>query len=280
MTAIPTPQPLRLLDRPLVRVEIGALLLLVAGAFPQPARATVAIPALLLLPGYATLLALRLNASKQSDSAQTVLMSLVASMAVIPLLLLGLHSLGMPLVSGAILPALAGYCCIASLLGGRCAAAPQAVDGTLLATGARVVAVALAAALIIGVGLRVLPGTPEAQYTSLALGGTWAKVATPTFAQAGKPTSVTVTVTNHSGAEKRYVLKPTMDGGTWKSRTITVAAGATWTGDVTGTVPHGGCLHRLLVGLTSRNDRIGGLTAWFQSKRTLPNSCGSAGRDR
>ncbi|MDX6594387.1 MAG: hypothetical protein QOJ13_3583 [Gaiellales bacterium] len=280
MTAIPTPQPLRLLDRPLVRVEVGALLLLVAGAFPQPARAMVAVPALLLLPGYATVVALRLNAAKQSDSAQTMLMSLVASMAVIPILLLGLHGVGMPLVSGAILPVLAGYCCVAALLGGRRAARPQAADGTLIATGGRIVAVALLAAMIIGVGLRTLPGTPDARYTSLALGGTWSQVSTPTFAPAGKPTGVTVTVANHSDAAKRYLLEPAMDGGTWKSRTITVAAGATWTGDVTGTVPAGGCLHRLLVGLSSKNDRIGGLTVWFQSRRTLPDSCQTGERDR
>jgi uncharacterized membrane protein len=276
MTAIPASQPLRLLDRPLLRVGVGALLLLASGALPQPARALLAVPALLLLPGYATLIALRLSTAKQSDSAQTALMSLVASMAVVPLVLLGLHGVGLPLVSGAIIPVVAGYCCVAALLGGRRAAQPQAVDGTLVATAARGAAVALLAAVIIAVGMRNLPGAPASPYTSLALGGTWAKVSTPAYAPAGKPTSVTVTVTNHSGSSKRYLLEPAMDGARWKSRTITVGAGATWSGNVTGSVPKGGCLHRLLVGLSSKRDRIGGLTVWFQSRRTLPAACGAA----
>jgi len=273
MTAIATPQPLRLLDRPLVRVELGALLLLTATAFPQPLRAMAVIPALLLVPGYATLVALRLNTVKHSDSAQTLLMSLVASMAAVPLILLGLHGLGMPLVSGAMLPALAAYSGVIALLGGRQAAAPQDGDGTLAATGTRVAMAAVLAAAIIITGLRVLPGTPEAQYTALALGGSWASVEGPTYAEPGKRTTVSLTVTNHSDAAKRYVLAPTMVGGDWKSRTFTVAAGETWSGEIAGSLPRGGCLHRLLIGLRSQGDRIGGLTVWFQSQKTLPESC-------
>jgi uncharacterized membrane protein len=272
MTVIPISRPLNLLHRPLVHVQLGALMLLLAGALPQPARAAVAVPALLILPGYATLIALRRNG--RSDSAQTLLMSLAASMAVIPLLLLGLHGAGMPLVSGAMMPLLAGYCCVAGLAGGRRAIAAQALDGALVAVGVRVALAGVAAALIIGAGLHMLPGTPAPRYTALALGGPWAHVSTPTFAPAGKPVSVTVTVTNQSDSTKRYVLRPSMAGGTWKPQTITVGAGATWTGDITGTVPRGGCLHRLLVGLGSkREDRIDGLTVWFQSTRTLPASC-------
>jgi hypothetical protein len=273
MTAIPTPQPLRLLHRPLVRVEVTALVLVAAGAFPQPVRALVAVPALLLLPGYATLIALRLTGGKPADGTQTVLMSLITSMAVVPLLLLGLHALGMPLVAGAMMPAVAVYCAIVALLGGRAAAGIRPVDNDLVATGGRVVAAAVAAAGIIAVGLHVLPGAPEARYSALAFGGSWAKLEGPVFAAPATPVDVPVTVTNHTGTAKRYVLRPHMTGASWKPRVITVEPGATWSGAVSGSVPRGGCLHRLLIGLSAENDRIGGLTVWFQSRRTLPNRC-------
>ncbi len=262
----------RLPELPLARVALGALVLVAGAALPQPLRALLTLPALLLVPGYATLLVLRLSA-RGTDAATTLVTSLVVSMAVIPLAAMALDLAGHPAGGAWILGAVAAYSLVAALASPRLGTAAAPLDRRLLrGLGALAVLAALTAA-VIAAGVRLLPGEPPERYTMVGLAGRLATVDGPVRTAAGRPLRVPLTITNRTGRPVVYTIAPRMRGGSWQHRRVRVADGATWRGGVSGTVPAGGCLHRLLVAVDGGGVDIDGPIVWVQTGRTLPADC-------
>jgi hypothetical protein len=196
-------------------------------------------------------------------------------MAVIPVTLLGLHALGLPLRGGWILIAIAGYCVLAALIAPRVAPLSQRPSRATL-RGAGLFAGALAAgAAIIAIGLHTLPGSPPDQFSMLALSGKWATVHAPVQVSPDTSTDVAVSITNTTSSSHTYQLRPKVVGKEWAPRTVTLSAGQSWHGNVSGMLPAGGCLHRLMIRLDQdgRRSSIDGLTVWFATANPLPSEC-------
>jgi uncharacterized membrane protein len=132
-----------------------------------------------------------------------------------------------------------------------------------------------AACAIVALGLHVFPGAPADGYTQLSLAGSQLKHAgAPFVAGPGRRARVDITVSNHSSEAVTYRLSATVRGtASWHGRAVTVVAHGTWTGSVQGSVPAGGCLHRLLVDLRRDGESVASLTLWLQDRKQLPKGC-------
>jgi hypothetical protein len=135
---------------------------------------------------------------------------------------------------------------------------------------------ALTAGICIGViAIGTRSGPAPQPYTQLTLVGQWANLKSSVAVTPGAKVAVPVSVSNHTDAPQTYLVVPTMRGADWATRTVELLPGATWRGEVQGTVPRGGCLHRLLVEVreSSVAAPIGNVTVWFQNGTTLPKKC-------
>jgi hypothetical protein len=141
------------------------------------------------------------------------------------------------------------------------------------------VAVLVATGAIVLVTWSVLPGATPARYSAIALSGSWSKVSDVTVVPPHTKLSVRVTVENHTARTVDYRVVPTLAGAAWKPSSLTLAPGRSWSGDVSGTMPAGGCLHRLRIGLECS---AGGtacsqsLIVWLENRKTLPSGCSAS----
>jgi uncharacterized membrane protein len=256
---------------PAARIAAGIAVLVLGTLLPQPLRAVVVVPALLLVPGYALVTALRLGGR---DGYVTLPLSFAASVATIPLVVVALDAANVPLSTLTLVPAVAVVSAALAAAGGvrRHVRAPRVGDAGGLVAAA---AVAVACVGVVAAGVAFLPGSPPERFSTISLAGAWADTGRPVAVTPGEPVAVRIAVANHTGRDRAYVVAPQLAGGRWPARHITVPAGETWTGDVAGTVPAGGCLHRLRMRL--RGERAPqpspGLVVWFQSVPELPASC-------
>ena len=120
----------------------------------------------------------------------------------------------------------------------------------------------------------MLPGSTPARYSSIALAGDWSKAHGVTVIPAGKRFSVAVTVANRTASTEHYEVVPTLAHTSWTRPTVTLAPGASWSGSISGSMPSGGCLHRLSVALRCQATRCNqSLVLWFSTRAKLPPSC-------
>ena len=121
-----------------------------------------------------------------------------------------------------------------------------------------------------------LPGSTPAPYSAIALGGSWSDVSRVTVVPPHEKLSVDVTVENHTARTVSYRVVPKLSGAAWTTSSVRLAPGRSWSGSVSGTVPAGGCLHRLRIGLQCTEVATActqSLIVWLEDRKTLPSGC-------
>jgi hypothetical protein len=256
---------------------LAAAAVMTAGLGLQgPLRAVVELPLALVLPGAAILAAAR--GSRPARPASDIGLAVVFSFAAWILITLVCFIFNQTLTTTA-------YIVAADALVAASAAVclrRRTPVATLVGAGAsrgritQLVLFALTAGICIGViAIGTRSGPAPQPYTQLTLVGQWANLKSSVAVTPGAKVAVPVSVSNHTGAPQTYLVVPTMRGADWSTRTVELLPGATWRGEVQGTVPRGGCLHRLLVEVreSSVAAPIGNVTVWFQNGTTLPKKC-------
>ena len=280
--------PLRVSVASPVQALVAALVMLNVAvvALPPAPRAVVVLPLALLTPGYALLLTL-FGRRLPLDAAPLLALAGLLGMAFYPLLALALYVIGLPLRMGSVLGGMDAFFLALTAVaawrltshsvsrtsgsGGTRGLQPshaadrkplfpggrRAVDQTRLALwGLGVVVAVVCAGVSVAGAARALPSVPAAPYTAFYLSGRWARVDTVVTVAPGRRLVVTVGVANDTGRRQVYRLSPLLDDAHWRSYTIVVPSGRTWTGAVSGRVPPGACLHRLSLTLYRQGDRM------------------------
>jgi hypothetical protein len=259
----------------------GAAAMTAGLALDGPLRAAVELPLALLLPGTSILAAAR--GDRPARPASDVGLALVFSFAAWILIALTCFVIAQPFTTTAVI---AGADVI--IVGAAVVCLARGTPLTTLAgsaatrvPAAQLLVYALAVIAVIGIVGFASRETPEPapyqqQYTEIALAGRWADVRSAIAVIDGAgPVSVEISVANHTHTAKTYEIAPVMRDAGWGVRTIELAAGSSWRGLVSGRVPKGGCLHRLLVTVrpTDAATPVGSVTLWFQNGRKLPKKC-------
>ncbi len=267
-------------------IGIGIAALLVAQLMPVPVRAALSLPVLLLAPGAALQLLLG-RRLRGTDRWLTVALSLVLSLALLPLLVLLLYAVHRPLDGSSMIAVVIDTTIAMAAIGAlfhpddvsavrarRALGRPHVPVRALAA-----VAVIAVTGAIVLVSWSVLPGSTPARYSAIALAGSWSQVNHPTVVPAHQKLSVSVTVENHTARTVSYQVVPKLAGGSWKASSLTLAPGRSWSGEVSGTMPAGGCLHRLRIGLrcsAATTACTQSLIVWLEDRKTLPSGCSSS----
>lgn len=259
---------------PPARIFLALNLLALGLVLPQPLRAVVVLPLVLLLPGYAVFSALGLAARR--DPVLTVGASIALSLVIVPLVTLALWA-----VAGDVEPAqvtiVLAVVVLAPAVVGLQPLVSRKREPMLGSPGGllRILAVFTVAVLLVVALVSFLPGQRNAPFTEASLAGSWAEIDHAVVVEPDRPVSVDVQVTNRTGAAQTYAIEPELDGATWTGTTVDLGPGKTWVGSVQGTVPAGGCLHRLRVGVqpASGAAALEGPTVWFQTVDELPRTC-------
>jgi hypothetical protein len=250
-------------------------------ALTGPLRAAIELPLALLLPGASVLAAAR--GSRPARPTSDVGLAVVLSFAVWILIAMTCYVVSQAFTTTAVIVgadlivvASAAVCIargapLATLAGSAAGRMPVA---QLLAFALAVLAVV---AIVAGATRELNSPEPSTQpYTEIALAGQWAGVQSVVSVKGGTAAvSVELAVANHTPSVKSYRLVPAMRAAHWGTRTFELAPGESWRGRVTGTIPKGGCLHRLLVSVHEAAARtpVGSVTLWFQNGTKLPGRC-------
>jgi hypothetical protein len=259
----------------------GAAAMTAGLALDGPLRAAVELPLALLLPGTSVLAAAR--GDRPARPASDVGLALVFSFAAWIVIALVCFVIAQPFTTAAVI---VGADLIVVAAAAVCLARGTPLT-TIAGSGAarmpagQLLIYALAIVSVIGVVAFATRSSPapaphSQQYTEIALAGRWADVRSTVAVIGGaRPVSVEISVANHTHAPKTYKVVPVMRGSSWGIRSFELAPGSSWRGLVSGRVPEGGCLHRLLVRVreSGATKAIGSVTLWFQNGRKLPRKC-------
>ena len=259
-------------------------------------RAAVVLPIALLTPGYAVVVA-AFGARLRLDTAPMLALSALVSMALYPLLSLALNAVSIRLTSQSVIIAtdalivLLAAVIVARAQGAASGFAPRTLAQSLARPhvngmrGGLFVAGALAVtglAVAVTMHLFPTPVDPKTAYAQFYLSGPWAHVNTVVHAQPHKRLAVEIGITNQGTSSQVYRVVPLLDEvPTWRGpgHDITIGAGGSWHGSVSGYVPTQGCVHRLGIALYVGKSRtpLGDLTVWVRGASGLPTPC-TAGR--
>jgi uncharacterized membrane protein len=234
----------------------AATLIMSLGAFmPIPLiRAVMVLPLALCVPGYAFFCA-AFGTKRQADTVSTLAISVVLSMALYPLVALGLNTASIRLSTLSVLAAidiLIVLCLAVSVRRPALAAWLSWPSATSLWSGLRggvcfasIVAVVLVA--LVG-ALRVLPQAQPVPFTQFYLAGRWAHLDREVAVHPSQQLVVSVGITNHTHDTQTYSIAPVMDAGpAWRGQRVTLAAGGTWVGTLRGPAPRTAGLNRLAI---------------------------------
>jgi hypothetical protein len=269
-------------------ILLGALAFTFLVTVPVEAlRATFGMTAAVLFPGWAVL-AVAIRDEMKLDTLPRLALTLMVSLAVYPLVLIGGYAAGAHISRDAALVGidLVGLVCAGvrrtqpsergdadSLadagVAGRRAAAPGGTDWTPYALAGVVAAVGI----VMLVAWTTFGPVRPAPYDSLALTGPSA--ATDNLLHAAPQGSLTlsVSVDNGSAHAHSYTVSGLPDGsGPWRPVLIDVAAHGSWTGSLKGDVSADGCARRMSVEATRDDAPIGSapltIAVWFTSGAT------------
>ena len=257
----------------LLRLALLSAFFAVALVLPEPFRAIVAAPFVLVLPGLALELLLLPNLPRR-DPVVAAAVAVILSLAVVALVVILLYGLtGDVRELPYLLPLLLSAAWIvAARLQPRRSTARRLLGGrkrSLLGVVLSVCATAGAAT-----ATTVILQKPLKQPSSaISFDGRWARIDSLPLVGAA-PVTVQVRVYNDSTSTQHYRVRPEMAGAVWKPVDITVPKGRSWRGEVSGVVPSGGCAHRLLIRLEGPTATgIRGLTAWFTRSPGAQKTC-------
>jgi uncharacterized membrane protein len=250
-----------------VGLPVGAIAMTAAVlAAPAPLRTIVVLPLALLLPGTAIFLVVfpgRSGLGKTGDLAVAVLLSLVFY----PLTALVLHAFSIKLDATSVAAAVDVVVAAAYPIAAFSSLDAQPARGehngrALSVAGRRDVRAASRAAVIAGAlvatlaaARAVLPAPPPDHYTAFAVTGRWAHVQGVADVNPATAFRVGVEVKNATSRAIRYRIRTSTPGGRWSRPTVTVPAGTTWDGFVTGHIRPYPCYQRLLLALHSKTPR-------------------------
>jgi uncharacterized membrane protein len=281
----------------LLLVALGVMNLGVLVPLP-PLRAALTLPPALLAPGYAVLMA-AFGHRPRRDAPLTLAFTVLLSMATYPLLALALSAAAIPIRTGSVMLSTDGLVALlvaVAVLRTRRKRRITTVSVVPFVTttglrspwsGARggvlfavLVAIAIAA---LAAALPLLPAPTDQPYTQFYLAGSWAHLGTMVQVRPNQRLAVELGITNQTHRRQRYQIVPRLDGGPgWRGRAVTVPAGRSWTGSMSGHVPADGCVHRLSIAL--RGDRNGKalspLTLWVRGAPGTSRSCTTTSRTR
>lgn len=229
-----------------VAASLAVLLLPVLLVLPNPVRALLAMPIVLIAPGYALLLALGRNLAAE-DRVRTACLAVALSIAVVPILVLLAYVVRRPLETATVLTAIiVGTLAFAAVSivvhrGGDRASPTHGPRGWLVGSAAVGI---VAVGLLVLVARLALPGGTAARFSAISLDGTWARTSTVTVLAPGTTLSVDVRVDNASGRTQHYDVVPAVTGVRWTGASFDLPSGESWRGKVSGTITSGGCLRR------------------------------------
>jgi uncharacterized membrane protein len=286
------PLPARLLLVALGVMNLGVLV-------PLPAlRAALTLPLALLVPGYAVMMAVFGHRARR-DAPLTLAFTVLLSMATYPLVALALSAAAIPIRTGSVMLSTDGFVALLvamAVLRTRRERRPTGVSGVpfVTTTGLRSPwngacgGVLFAALVAIGIAalaaaLSPWPAPTDQPYTQFYLAGSWAHLSTIVRARSHQKLVVDVGITNQTHRRQRYQIVPRLDGGPgWPGRAVTVPAGRSWTGSMSGYVPADGCVHRLSIALRmGRNGKaLSPLTLWVRGAPDTARSCTTTSRTR
>jgi hypothetical protein len=287
------PPPARLLLVALGVMNLGVLV-------PLPAlRAALTLPLALLVPGYAVLMA-AFGHWPRRDAPLTLALTVLLSMATYPLVALALSAAAIPIRTGSVMlstDGLVAFLVAVAVLRTRRERRIIAVSVVPFVTtaglrspwnGARggvllavLVAIAIAA---LAAALPLWPAPTDQPYTQVYLAGSWAHLSTMVQVRPNQRLAVELGITNQTHRRQSYQIVPRLDGAPgWPGRVVTVPAGRSWAGSMSGYVPPDGCVHRLSIALrVGRNGKaLSPLTLWVRGAPDRPAPCrvrGARGR--
>jgi uncharacterized membrane protein len=271
------PPPARLLLAGLGVMNLGVLA-------PLPAlRAMATLPLVLLVPGYAVMMAV-FGHRPRRDVLLTLAFTVLLSMATYPLVALALYAASIPIRTGSVMLSTDG---LVALLVAMAVLRTRrerrittvSVVPCVTTTGLRspwngarggmlfaaLVAIAIAA---LAAALPLWPAPTDQPYTQFYLAGPWAHLSTMVQVRPNQRLAVELGITNQTHRRQRYQIVPRLAGGpSWPERTVTVPAGRSWAGSMSGYVPPDGCVHRLSIALrVGRNGKaLSPLTLWVRA---------------
>lgn len=262
-----------LLRQPVITRSFVALIVIIAAqALPAPVRAPITLPLLLTMPGFALLSALRVP--RGSDTVTTIGLSIISSIGVLSICALALHASGVDIGQVSLLLALViAWLLLAAVASWHAERADPTRFAVRALPGVPLLTHLAGAGLLVTVLVLALPGTPARPFTQLALDRGAARTADIIVIPPGRRAAIPVAVTNDSAEARRYTLRPTIDGGSFAPVEIEVGARETWRGRVEGSIPAGGCAHRLTIALEGRATKLPGLVLWLREDVPLPSAC-------
>jgi hypothetical protein len=136
--------------------------------------------------------------------------------------------------------------------------------------GGWLVVVAGACAVVLVLGLLLLPKVVPAPYTEFYFTGSMAKLNGTVTVLPRAQMVVSVAVRIRSGATGDYLISAELDRSIFaSSRSISVPESGTWRGTLSGTVNQPGCLHHLVISLLNRSGKstVASLDLWIRVKR-------------
>ena len=258
-------------ERPHRRIAALALVLAAAALIAVewlavPAlRPFVAIPIVLIAPGFGLLRVLRVRVGQPVLALAAAFM---LSVSIDTLLVIVIDATGARLTArdaavwiGCVLVVLA----IAVMVGPGDAGVPASIAPRAVLRGAMpYVWIAVVAAAVV-VFYNLLPTQHGQPFVTLALDGPAARSAQPVAARPGTPVALPVAVTNHSDVAQSFVLRGSATSGTWRPVDITLAPGAVWHGAIRGTAPVVDCTTPVTLTLDPRTAATApvSLDVWF-----------------
>ena len=266
----------------------GAALMTAGLAVDGPLRAAIELPLALLLPGASVLAAAR--GRRPARPAIDVGLAVVLSFAAWILIGLTCYVLAQPFTTAAVI---LGANLIVLVSAAVCVARAAPLSTLVGTTVGRVptmqlltfaLAILAVVGIVAGATRELSAPEPHSQpYTEVALAGNWAGVQSSVRGHGTHAAGLgrEISVANHTHAPRTYRVVPAMRDARWGTQTFELAAGEKWRGSVSGTIPKGGCLHRLLVSVheTGAPAPVGSVTLWFQNGTKLPGKMhGVSGR--
>ena len=276
--------------RPVTVLLIAAALLTIGAFVPVTAvRALMVLVPALVLPGGALLFGLGVLRGRW-DPVPTLALCVIGSLAFYPLAGLLIYVVGIRLSTVSAVVEVDVFLVLMLTLGsvirGGVNSGPGAhrrrnrgapLLGALAAEdadgrrwGGWLVSVALACAVVLVLGLLLLPKQVPAPYTEFYFTGSTARLNETFTMPAGAHLVAQVAVRIRSGATADYLISAKLDGARFASdRQISVPKSGTWRGSVMGTIDQPGCLQQLVIDLLNRSggSRTASLDLWIQVRR-------------